>query len=295
MNFLERTLVLGGGGQLGTDLVRVFREGGTVLVPDRRSADLTQPESLRAMLVRYRPTLVINTAAYHNVEQCEIYPDRAFATNAIGVDALAGLCALAGIAFAHISTDYVFDGTLGRAYREDDAPNPLNAYGISKYAGERLVPRHGERHFIFRTSGLYGRAGSSTKGYTFIERVVGQAQRGEPVRVVDDMTFSPSYTLHVAELIRRIIERGSFGIYHVTNAGSCSWYEFAHAAFDLLGLRNEIERVTYAAFDTSIKRPLHSELEHARVAELGIEDAPPWRDGLAAYFGDRLARETVRA
>ncbi len=283
---LERIAVVGANGQLGRDLMRAFADRAPVGL-EHRFVDLEDPASLAAMLARYRPTLVVNTAAYHQVELCEVHPERAFAVNALGVDALAGACALAGAALVHVSTDYVFAGDATQPYDERDAAQPVNVYGASKLAGELLVRRHGERHFIVRTSGLYGRAGSSTKGYTFIERVLQQAERGEPVRVVDDIVFSPSYTLHVAQAIRRIVESGAFGTYHATNAGLCSWYEFAREAFALAGLEPDFEAIKYDGYNTYVKRPRFSALEHGEISRQGIAPVPDWREGLRAYLAER--------
>ena len=254
---------------------------------DHDAVEIESAASIAAALRRVRPSLVINTAAFHNVDRCEAEPDRAFAVNALAVDRLAAACAAGGIALAHISTDYVFAGTATRPYSEEDAARPLNVYGASKLAGESLIARHGGQHFIVRTSGLYGRAGSSTKGYTFIERVLGQARSGQPVRVVTDVTSSPSYTLHVAQGIRRVIERGESGLYHVTNAGACSWYEFAQEAFTLAGIAHPIEPTTQAAFTSTVKRPAYSALAHGAAERLGIAPMPDWRAGLRAYLAER--------
>ncbi len=141
------------------------------------------------------------------MDACERTPEPAFAINALAVDRAAAACAARGIAFATVSTDYVFDGALGRAYREDDAPNPLTAYGASKLAGELLVRRHGERHHIVRTSGVFGTTGTSSKGYTLIDKVLAQAERGEPTTMVADMVFSPSFAPHVARALRDVVDR----------------------------------------------------------------------------------------
>ena len=237
-----------------------------------------------------RPTLVINCAAFHHVDHCEVQPERAFAVNALAVDRLAAAAACVGAAFLTVSTDYVFDGKLTtRPYREDDAPNPLSVYGASKYAGELLARRHSERTFIVRTSGLYGRTGSTVKGYTFIDRVLKQAEAGEPVRVVDDVVFSPSYAVDVARALRRLIETGRFGLYHVTNRGACSWYEFAGEAFRLSGISPDFAPIKYNGFGSLVRRPMHSPLEHAALDALGVEPVPHWRDGLAEYLLARTA------
>jgi dTDP-4-dehydrorhamnose reductase len=283
---LERVVIVGGAGQLGTELCRVLSADPPV-VPDRRALDLEDADSILTLLRHRRPTLVINAAAYHHVELCEVHPERAFGVNALGVDRLAAACALVGAALVTVSTDYVFDGNAGRPYREDDPANPLSAYGASKLAGEQLARRHGERLFVVRTSGLYGLAGSANKGYTFIEKVLAQAERGEEVRVVDDMIFSPSYAAHVAEAIVRIARAGRFGLYHVTNAGACSWHEFAREAFRLCGLDAELTAIKYDGFGSAVRRPRYSALEHAALAEAGLPAMPHWHDGLAEYLRAR--------
>jgi len=290
MSLVDKIVIVGAGGQLGTDLLEVLAEYGPIAA-NRTAYDLGDHDAMRALVARYQPTLVINTAAYHNVEHCEIHPDRAMAINAIAVDALAQACALGGAALAQVSTDYVFDGRADKPYREEDGVNPLSAYGVSKAAGEQLVRRHGACHFIIRTSGLYGRAGSKTKGYTFVERVLGQAERGEPIRVVNDMTFSPSYTRDVARTMRAIFERGVFGTYHVTNAGHCTWFEFASEAFRLSKMEpSDFTAVSYRSFDGYIGRPKYSALHHGGLESAGIEIPRDWRSGLAAYIGARRGR-----
>ncbi len=292
-----RLLIIGASGQLGSDLMHAFADEKPVGV-DHAMVDIEIPSATAKMFVQHRPELVINTAAFHNVELCETRPDRAMAVNALAVDQLAAQCAAANAVFAHISTDYVFDGELARPYDEADPPNPISAYGISKYAGELLLKRSAQRYYIFRTSGLYGVRGSSTKGYTFIDRILTQASEGRPLRVVDDVSFSPSYTAHVAAAIRRITATERFGTYHVTNAGACTWYEFAREALRKAGLEADLTATTQAAFPSLARRPRNSALTHGGIAALGLDDLPPWSDGIAAYLeakrGAGKARFDVR-
>jgi dTDP-4-dehydrorhamnose reductase len=287
-SLLDRILLIGATGQLGRELSVAFADC-RVLAPAHADLDVEDPEAVVAVLGRFRPTLVVNATAYHHVERCETYPQRAFAVNALAVDRLAAACALAGAAFATFSTDYVFDGEARTPYREEDAANPLSAYGASKLAGEHLTRRHGERHFIVRTSGLYGDRPSSVKGYTFVDRVLVQAESGQKVRVVDDITFSPSYAPDVAAGFRRIADRGTFGTYHVTNAGAATWYDFASAAFAFAGLRADVEPVTSAQFPSAVRRPRYSALAHAAMSREGIAPTRPWRAALAAYVEQRKA------
>ena len=286
---LERIVLIGASGKLGSGLLDALAPFGPI-VANRSAYDLADAGDMRALVARFRPTVVINTAAYHQVEQCEIHPDRALAINAVAVDALAATCALTGAAFVHVSTDYVFDGRANRPYREDDALNPINAYGVSKAAGEHLLRRHGERTMIVRTSGLYGAGRGRIPEDTFVERIFAQAARGEAIRVVNDVTFSPSSCVDVAVAIRAILERGAFGIYHVTNGGHCTWYEFACEAFRLARLDPaRIEPVSYKSFDTYVSRPTFSALEPAAMTREGLPLPPSWQSALATYVARRAS------
>lgn len=285
----ERIAILGASGQLGGALATAYA-GRPLLTPSHREVDIDDAPAVAALLAGERPTVLINCTAFHNVDECERAPERAFAINALAVDRTAAQCAAAGVRFATISTDYVFDGTLGRAYREDDAPNPLSAYGISKLAGELLVRRHGPEHFIFRLSGVYSETGTSNKGYTFIERVLQQAERGEPLRIVSNMTFSPSYAPHAARVIRDTIDARLYGTHHVTNAGATTWFAFAAAAFARAGLAPDVEPLTYENYGAPAKRPLYSALESTTIAAAGIVPAPAWEAGLDEYVAGRAQR-----
>lgn len=281
-----RVVIIGASGQLGSDLMRAFADVKPIGV-DHKMFDIEIPVAMSTLLVRHKPDLVINTAAFHNVELCETRPDRAMAINALAVDALAGQCAAANVALAHISTDYVFEGTAATPYTEADPTRPFSAYGVSKLAGELLLWRNLERGYVIRTSGLYGLRGSSTKGYTFIERILKQAADGAPIRVVTDVTCTPSYTMHVARAIRRIVDSGRFGTYHVTNAGACTWYDFAREALRQAKFANSIEATTSSAFPTLVRRPAYSVLANDATHALGLEAMPSWQDGIAAYLAER--------
>jgi dTDP-4-dehydrorhamnose reductase len=292
---VESVAVVGGSGQLGSALRAAFA-GAEVVAPPHAEVALEDAAAVAALLERARPQVLINCSAFHHVDTCEREPERAFAINALAVDAAAAACAARGVGFVTISTDYVFDGTLGRAYREDDAVNPLTAYGASKAAGEFLTRRHGERHWIVRTSGVFGGAlGASSKGYTLIDNVLRQAERGEPTRMVADMVFSPSYAPHVARAIRALIERGAYGTHHVVNAGACSWYEFVRTAFERAGLDGApLEATTYAELGNPTRRPPYSALASATLERHGIAPLPGWRDALDEYLTARGALLAVR-
>jgi len=285
---LERPLIIGARGQLGSDLVSVL-EAYRPLTPDRSEADLEDPDSLTRVFERYRPTIVINAAAFHNVDQCELQPERAMSVNALAVGALAHRCAAAGAAFLTISTDYVFSGMTDRPYREEDRPEPISAYGVSKLAGEFLAKIATRRLFIVRTCGLYGLRGSSGKGYTFADRILEQARRGETLRVVNDVTASPSYTRHVAVAIRAIVESGRFGLYHAVNDGACTWYEFACEVLAQSAISAKIEPISHREYWGKAARPKYSALANEELRRAGLPPIPSWREGLRAYLDARRA------
>ena len=286
----RRIAILGGSGQLGTAL-RAALAGRELVAPPHGEVAVEDRAAVARLLDEARPDVLINCTAFHNVDLCERDPAPAFAINALAVDAAAEACAARGVAFATISTDYVFDGTLGRAYREHDAVGPRTVYGASKAAGEFLTRRHGDRHWIVRTSGVFGTTGTSNKGYTLIEKVLRQAERGEPTRMVADMIFSPSYAPDVARAIRDLVDADAFGTHHVTNAGACSWYEFVKTAFAKAGLADApLEPTTYASRGDRTRRPMCSPLENTTFAATGIAPLPGWQAALDAFLAARTAR-----
>lgn len=281
----ERIAIVGASGQLGRALLSAFAEEDPIAL-QRPEVDLEDPATLTEALERYRPSLLINTAAYHNVGLCEINPKRAFEINAHAVDALAAACAASGVVLAQISTDYVFGGEATSPYSEDDLAVPVNVYGASKLAGEHLLARHAREHYIFRTSGLFGIHQSANKGLTFVERMLRAAGAGSPLKVIDNVIFSPSYVPHVVEAIWRVIEHGAYGTYHITNSGACSWYDLAEEAITQAGISASIERVQADPTQTP-RRPHYSALAHRKIQSLGIADLPDWREGVADYLSVR--------
>ena len=297
----ERVVIVGASGQLGSELLRAFAAEQT-FTPSRSELDLGRPAELAGALARLRPSLVINTAAFHQVDACEADAAGAFAINALGVDALAAAAAAAGAAFAQVSTDYVFDGARDGPHAENDGPRdtpydesdaarPLNVYGISKFAGERLAVRHGPRAFVFRTSGLYGSSGVSNKGPVFVERMLRGAERGEALRVVDDVVFSPSYAPHVAAAMRRVLGTERYGLYHVSDAGRCSWWEFAVEAIRLRGLEPRVEAVRSTPAPGAARRPAFSALAHGALKREGFPAMPTWQEGLREYLAVRARQD----
>ncbi len=285
---MKRILLIGGSGQLGTAL-RAELSGAEISAPAHVAFDLVSDDPA-ALLDGAKYDLAINCAAFHNVDLCEREPDKAFAANTLAVDGFARACAQRDIAFMTISTDYVFDGTAPRPYRESDATGPRTAYGVSKLGGELLTRRSGPKHYVIRTSGVFGTTGTSSKGYTLINKVLGQAERGEPTRMVADMTFSPSYAPHVARAIHGLIDAQAYGMHHVTNAGACTWFEFVQATFVKAGLRNaEIEPVPYASFNNPVQRPMYSALDNTTFAKLGLPPLPRWQTALDEFIEARCS------
>jgi len=279
--------VVGGSGQLGTEIRRVWT-GWEIVAPAHAQLDLENADALATALDRCTPDALINCAAFHNVDACERQPDRAFAVNAVAVDRAARLCRDRGVVFATISTDYVFDGRTTRPYTEDDVPKPISAYGVSKYAGELLVDRLGSRALVVRTCGVYGLRPSATKGYTFVDRIVAQARAGETIRVVGDVTASPTFAGHLAEALRLLLEAGATGLYHAVNPGPVTWYDFACEILRQAGIEHPIEPIASGQWKAEAARPAYSALENRRLRELGIE-LPGWREGIAAYLGLRTS------
>jgi len=217
--------LIGANGQLGSDLAKVLPARGHDLVPlTHAQVEVTDAESVAAMMQEHEPELVLNMAAFHKVDVCEEEVEQTFAVNVYGVRNLALACRAHGATLAHMSTDYVFGGDKARIapYVETDAPAPINVYGVSKLAGEQFVRYLLERYFIFRVTGLYGVAGSSGKGGNFVELMLRLAHAGKDIRVVDDQRMTPTYTVDLAQQIAVVIETEHYGLYHATSQGDCT-------------------------------------------------------------------------
>ncbi len=290
----ERVLIFGGTGQIGTELCRTFADC-DVSAPSSSDVPVEDDARVAAALDSVRPALVLNATAYHQLDQCEANPERAFEVNALAVGRLARRCAERGVRFATIGTDYVFSGETDRPYTERDREMPLNVYGISKLAGERCAAIANPSTVIFRVSGVFGRSGRSNKGPAFVERMISMAEKGEPIRVVDNIVFSPTYAPHVAATMRAVLESETSGLFHVTNAGTCSWYELANEAIAAASLAANVERTTYSNEGNAIKRPLYSALGHDEISRRGIPSPPSWQQAVKEYAAERLARNRSAA
>ena len=284
----NRYAIIGAGGQLGFDLVRTFAPPGGLVPLGRADLDLLDAARTREVLRSLRPTHVLNTAAYNRVDRAEDDRAAAFALNAEAVGTLAGVVQELGATLVHFSTDYVFDGRKGSPYTEDDEPAPINVYGESKLAGERLARARCERTFVFRVCGLFGIARSrGTGGTNFVETMLGLAAAGQPIRVVTDQVLTPSGTLDLARKVWQVTATGAHGTYHLTNAGQTSWYDFAREVFRLAEVRPDLTPVTAAQFGARAQRPAFSVLARRRLAALGLDDLRPWAAALRAYVAER--------
>ncbi len=281
---MDRILLIGANGQLGSDLARVLA-GPRLVAVTRQELDVTDPAAVERVIGELRPAVVVNTAAFHRVDDIEADPEPAFRVNAVGVHHLARVCARHATRLVHFSTDYVFGGGPPGPYAEDAPPAPLSAYGTSKLAGEFLVRQASARHLVIRSSGLYGVAGSSGKGGNFVETMLRLARDGKRLRVVDDQVLAPTYTADLAESVGRLLAADPpGGVYHLTSGGACSWFEFARRIFELTGLAPDLEPTTSEAYGAPARRPPNSVLENARLAPLGLPPLRPWPDALRAYL-----------
>lgn len=281
-------LLVGGSGQLGTEIRRRWTDC-DIVAPSHAELDLEDERSVEDAIASARPDAVVNCAAFHNVDRCEEVPERAFAINALAVDALARRCRDRDAVFMTVSTDYVFAGDATRPYTEEDPPHPISAYGASKLAGELLVERLQSRAFIVRTCGVYGVRPSASKGHTFIDRIVERARAGEPLRVVSDVIASPTFGGHLAAAMRRLLDTDAYGLVHAANVGPVSWYDFARDALAQAGVEGEIEAISGTQWKAGARRPVFSALGNAKLRRLGIE-MPSWREGIAEYLRYRGAR-----
>jgi dTDP-4-dehydrorhamnose reductase len=279
-----RLLVFGGWGQLGTDLAAAAWERGHDLArPRHAEVDVTDRAGVAGALAGASPDVVMNLAAFHQVERCEGDPGIAFEVNAVGALIVARAAAAAGARHVYLSTDYVFDGLTLDGYGEDAATGPLNVYGVSKVAGEHLVRNACPDSLVVRGSGLFGRAGSSGKGGNFVETMLAKAARDEDISVVDDQVFSPTSTRDMAERLLRLLEAAApADVYHLANAGSTSWFGFARAIFEISGLQPRLTPRT--ADPTDVRRPARSVLLDTRTAALGLPPARPWTEALSDYL-----------
>jgi len=283
-----KVLLIGANGQLGSDLQKAITAAELVALT-HAEVEICDPQSLRDTLHRHAPDVVVNTAAFHKVDQCEADVDKTFRVNTYAIRDLALACQEQNCALLQMSTDYVFGGDAQRRvpYTETDLPAPINVYGAAKLAGEHFIRSILERYWIVRTQWLYGVAGSSGKGGNFVELMLRLAREGRDIKVVDDQVGAPTYTRDLANKLAELIATERYGLYHVSNAGQCSWYQFACRIWQLSGLNPAATPTTTAAFGAAARRPSYSVLANTRLKAIGLTEMRPWEEALAAYLRER--------
>jgi dTDP-4-dehydrorhamnose reductase len=274
-----RALVTGGGGQLASDLAEQLDD---VVALPRGELDITDDDAVAKTFDDVQPQVVFNCAAFHNVDVCETEEDRSFEVNARAVKRLAQRCEAAGATIVHLSTNYVFDGTRPEPYAEDDRPNPRSIYALSKLAGEYAALAYCSKAIVARSSGLYGRHGSASKGGNFVQRMIARAREQGHLKMVADQRLNPTFTADLAAGLIEAIDKGAEGIFHITNSDECSWHEFTVEIMRLAEIDVPIEPVETTG--GTVDRPLNGVLAHPRTDAAGLTPLRSWRDALADYL-----------
>ncbi|SRR5712692_2488285 len=287
--------VIGANGQLGSDVVRSFWSNGDEIYSlTHRDIELTSIDSVSKPLRDIMPHVVVNTAAMHHLEDCEREPEKAYGVNGLGARNLSLISRELGAVLMHVSTDYVFDGSKDSPYEEEDAPQPLNVYGNTKLAGENFVRCTVDRHFVLRTSAIYGKSPCRAKnGLNFVELMLTLARERGKVRVVADEFVTPTWTTELARQMVVLSRSDCYGLYHATAEGGCSWYEFAREIFALTNTRVNLEVAAPNEFPTKVPRPKYSVLENRALKAQGLNMFGSWQSALQNYLrrpaGQRVA------
>jgi dTDP-4-dehydrorhamnose reductase len=274
--------VIGCNGQFGTDLMQTLSKEHEVIGLNHNDIEVANYDSC-LILKQNHPDVIINTAAFHKTDQCENEPLKTFSVNALGARNVALISKEIGATTIFVSTDYIFDGSQNKPYTEDDTPLPINTYGISKLAAEHFT-RQNPKYYTIRIASVFGAAGASGKGGNFVETMIKKAKNKETINVVDDMWMSPTYTKDASLTLNEILEHQlPFGVYHATNKGYCSWYQFAKEIFCISGLTPILNPISTDPNYGTAKRPRFSAL---RSKKLSLYDLEPreWKEALHAYL-----------
>jgi len=254
--------------------------------------DVTDSLAVKEQFARHAPDVIINCSVYHPVDECESHPDRSFAVNATAIREIGLAAKQVNATLVQFSSDYVFDGELGRPYTEDDVPTPVSVFGVSKVAGEQLLRAALPSHFIIRTSGLYGLAGSRVKRGNFVETMLRLGGQNGRVRVVNDLRMAQTSTRNLAKQVLTLIHTDSYGTYHASDHGDYSWYEFALKIFECSGMKVEVTPVSWRDMPAVAPRPRYSVLENRRLMSAGLDQMQPIDVALRTYL---RAREAIAA
>ncbi|SFA49032.1 dTDP-4-dehydrorhamnose reductase [Parageobacillus thermantarcticus] len=275
-----KVVVTGAKGQLGTDLVHLLADRGyEVYGYGREELDITNFDQVKQVISEFNPDVVIHAAAYTKVDLAESEPDQAFLVNAYGTRNVAVASEAVEAKLVYISTDYVFDGTANVPYNEFAPTNPLSVYGKSKLAGERFVRDLHSKFFIVRTSWVYGKHGNN-----FVKTMLKLAQERDELMVVHDQVGCPTYAVDLANCILELIQTEKYGVYHVSNSGHCSWYEFAKAIFEEAGIEIKVNPCTTKDFPRPAPRPAYSVFKHMALKLNGFSEMREWREALKEFI-----------
>ncbi|MCH7959148.1 MAG: dTDP-4-dehydrorhamnose reductase [Candidatus Hydrogenedentes bacterium] len=276
------TLIFGANGQLGKDLRTIFSNAGTVTGVDLPEVDVADTDAVETLTQSEGPGLVVNAAAFTDVEAAEDHEPEAFRANEDGARIVARAAAAQGIPIVYYSTDYVFGGVKSTPYDVDDETAPIGVYARSKLAGEVATREENPKHFIVRTAWLYGPGGNN-----FVEKILAAAESRPSLKVVEDEVGAPTHTLDLAKASAALAETEAYGVYHAVNGGACSRYEFALAILEETGSKTPIEPCGFDAFPTKAERPLYSVLSTQVLEEATGFVMPQWRDALHEYIARR--------
>jgi dTDP-4-dehydrorhamnose reductase len=285
---IRRAVVFGASGQLGIELVRELKSRQyEVGAWDRAHADITDPAAVERALAGFDAEVVLNAAAYNQVDVAEKEPQAAFLVNALAVRNLALACRQIDARLVHFSTDYVFDGTATRPYVEEDPTHPLGAYAVSKLAGEIYAQAYLDKALIVRTSGVFGPGGLATARGNFVEIMLRLAGSSQPIRMVEDHFASPTFAPFLAARTADLLERGQSGVFHAGGGTPISWFDFAQIIFEVAGLHPALHRSSEREYRTPARRPKYSALSNAKMERAGIEPMPSLRQAVEDYFNER--------
>lgn len=274
-----RILVTGARGMLGSDLCPLLTKDHEVVEVDIQDFDVTTPSAVEET-VRISPQIVCHLAAATDVDGCELDPESACLTNGVGTRNIALACQRLKIPVLYLSTDYVFDGEKGEPYLELDHPNPINVYGMSKLQGEQYVSQLLTQFYIVRSSWLFGK-----NGRNFVDQILARARERGRLEVVTDQVGSPTYTADLAEALKALLETGRYGLYHITNSGFCSWFEFALEILNLAGVTGvEVAPIDSRSCERRAKRPKYSVLSNSASERTLKRRMRPWEEALADYL-----------
>lgn len=289
-----QVIVFGKAGQLGRELVRVFTgRGHNVTAFGRKDVDVTDAKAVEHTIATANPDLVVNATAYNMVDVAEKEPEAAFAGNALAVRSIALACRQSDAKLVHFSTDYVFDGTLGRPYVEEDRTHPLGAYGVSKLAGELYAQAYLNEPLIIRTSGVFGPGGLHTARGNFVEVMLRLANSGQPIRVVEDFVASPTYAPELAARTADLVDRNVAGVVHGGGGAAISWFDYARLIFEVAGLQPELKPTSEREHRTLARRPKFSALSNGKMERLGVKPMPSMREVVEDYMARRTQEVAI--